>query len=473
MRAPLQRALVTGLLSLGILVATLSLVAIGLSGIANGQPPSATSGPYPPVKDPDVAKGYYVAVQGDCVGCHTVPGGLPFAGGRPLVTPFGTIYSANITPDKDAGIGRWSADDFYRALHEGKAPDGHLYPAFPYNYYTRIGRADSDALFAYLRSLPPSPNRSPRNDLPFPFNIRALMMGWNLLFLDVGEYKPDPAKSAAWNRGAYLVEGPGHCAACHTPKNLFGAPRTSRDYHGGDIGNGWYAPDITPNKRTGIGGWSDEELFQYLKTGRNVHANAAADMGEVVAYSTSRMTDDDVRAIIAYLRDRPARADDSPEKPDPAVMKAGEAVYIDTCAACHRMDGAGSMAMFPRLPGSPNLQQPNPGTLIRVLLVGSRSLPTDARPTPTSMPAFNWKLRDEQIAAVATYVRNSWGNAAAPVDVDTVTKMRKALGADRRTLPDGFPTDMHHPNPETVSSPHTDSRQNGTDQAGTAALGQP
>ncbi|WP_252181012.1 cytochrome c [Azospirillum sp. B4] len=463
----MRRILFTGVMGVGVLAAILSLVGLGISSIASGQPPSTTSGPYPVAKGDAAERGYHVAVEADCVGCHTVPGGQPFAGGRPLATPFGTIYSANITPDNEAGIGRWTADDFYRALHEGKAPDGHLYPAFPYNYYTRISRADSDALFAYLRSLPPSPDRSPRNKLPFPFNIRALMIGWNLLFLDKGEYQPDPAKSVAWNRGAYLVEGPGHCAACHTPKNFFGAPRTSRDYQGGDIGNGWYAPDITPNKRTGLGGWSDEELFQYLKTGRNVHANASGDMGEVVSYSTSRMGDDDLRAIITYLRDRAPRGDDAPKKPDPAVMTAGEAIYVDSCAACHRMDGAGLAGMFPRLPMNANLQQPNPSTLLRVILVGSRSLPTDTRPTPSTMPAFHWKLRDEQIAAVATYVRNSWGNVAAPVDVDTVTKLRRQLGVDHLPPPAPQPTDLRHPNPETAAPPHTDSRQNGTDQAGT------
>jgi mono/diheme cytochrome c family protein len=413
-----------------------------------------------------VAKGQYIVAAGDCQGCHTVAGGQPFAGGRPIATPFGTVLSANITP---AGIGGWTADQFYRAMHEGiGAGGGHLYPAFPYNYYTKVTRADSDAAFAYLKTLKPVENHLKRNQLNFPFNIRFLMTFWNWLFLKKGPFVPDPSKSEVWNRGAYLVQGLGHCGACHTPTNFMGAPKMRQAYEGGRFGL-WFAPDLTPNRRTGLGGWSRPELLEFLKTGRNVHTNVQGEMGEVVQYSTSQLTDADLNAIATYLADQPASPAQNPPAPEPAVMRQGEAIFQDSCAACHRMNGQGTPRFFPPLPGSANLQQRDPRTMIHIVLTGSRTSPTDAKPTPLSMPSYAWKLSDDQIAAVLTYARNSWGNRAGAVSARDVGWMRRqfTFGTGPASKPPS--TDMTRPGPNTFTSPNTDSRDNGTANAGRAA----
>jgi mono/diheme cytochrome c family protein len=225
---------------------------------ASAAAPAASAIERPAATATAIERGRYLAAAGDCAACHTPEGGAPYAGGRPLQTPFGTVLSANLTPDA-SGLKGWSADQFWHAMHEGVSANGeHLYPAFPYNYFTRMPRADTDALFAYLQSLPPVVNRPDRNRLPFPFNIRALVSVWNLLYLDPHEFKPDPAHDAQWNRGAYLVEGPGHCAACHTPKTVLGGPQKGRDFQGGAFGT-WFAPDLTPNGRSGLGGWTRDE----------------------------------------------------------------------------------------------------------------------------------------------------------------------------------------------------------------------
>jgi mono/diheme cytochrome c family protein len=418
-----------------------------------------------------IDKGRYLAAAGDCIACHTMPGGAPFAGGVPVATPFGTVLSANLTPDK-TGIGDWTADEFDRAMHEGIDDDGHhLYPAFPYNDYTLVTREDSDAIFAYLKSLPPVHHPLDRNHLKFPFDIRGLMAGWNLLFLHKGPYQPNPQKSAEWNRGAYLVEGLGHCEACHTPKNLAGAPKHDDAFEGGTFGL-WFAPDLTTNRRRGLGSWSREDLIAFLKTGRNAHASASGEMGDVAHYSTSQLTDADLGAIATYLADRPASKDPSFDKPDAAVMRQGEAIWADTCSACHRADGSGVPGLFPPMKGDANVQQLDPTTVLHFILAGTRATPTHARPTPLSMPAYDWKLNDEQIAAVATYARNAWGNAAPPVHADDVAKLRGQL--KRAPVPKQAASagSMAHPNPLTLVPADTDSRDNGSAHAGRAAPAQ-
>lgn len=415
-----------------------------------------------------IERGRYLAAAGDCAGCHTAAGGTPYAGGRPLATPFGTVLSANLTPDA-TGLKGWSADQFYRALHEGISANGdHLYPAFPYNWFTRMPRADTDALFAYLQSLPPTPHKLDRNQLPFPFNIRALVSVWNMLYLDKTEFKPDPAHDEQWNRGAYLVEGPGHCAACHTPRTVLGGPKSGHDFQGGAFDT-WFAPDLTPNGRTGLGGWSRDELVQFLRTGRNAHALATGEMGIVVQDSTSLLADDDLQAIASYLYDRAASPAASMTPPDTAMMKAGEAIFVDQCSACHLMRGAGQALAFPPLARSANLQQSDPTTALRIILAGTQASPTRAQPTGFTMPAFAWKLDDRQVAAVATYVRNEWGNAAPAVAPDQVARLRDKLHFDAHTDGRTKPTPMTHPGPNTLGSADTDSRDNGSAQAGRAA----
>jgi len=416
-----------------------------------------------------VDRGRYLVDAGDCVACHTAEGGQPFTGGRPLKTPFGTVLSANLTPDDETGIGRYTADTFYRALHEGLDRDGHhLYPAFPYNYYTQLTRQDSDAILAYLRSLKPVHHALQRNQLPFPFSVRAIVAGWNLMFLDKGPFAPDAAKSAAWNRGAYLVRGLGHCGACHTPKNVLGAPKHEHELQGGRFAN-LFAPDITPNRRSGVGNWSRDELLEFLRQGRNAHSAASAEMGEVAEFSTSRMSDADLGAIATYLADRPPAPAATFSAPDSATMAQGHAIWQDTCSACHQANGEGVPRYFAPLKANANLQQADPTTVLHFILAGTRHAPTVAAPTPFSMPPFDWKLNDEQVAAVATYARNSWGNAAAPVTASEVAELRAKLAQERTAPAAAPPTSMQHPGPLTLAPAGTDSRDNGGQQAGQPA----
>ncbi|MBS0334113.1 MAG: cytochrome c [Proteobacteria bacterium] len=374
--------------------------------------------------DPLVAQGRYLAVLGDCEGCHDRPGGQPYAGGLPLNTPFGVIYSANLTQDRDTGIGAWSADDFWNALHKGVRRDGaKLYPAFPYPYFTHVTRTESDALYAYFRTVAPVSYRPPANRLPFPLNLRFLVGVWNALY-----FKADDHPSTA-NAGQHIVDGLGHCGACHTPKTFLGGDKTDHALEGGQLDH-WAAPAINGDPRRGLGAWSTAEVAEYLKTGRNDRANASASMADVVRYSTSRMSDADLAAVGDYLRGRPTHAGpvNTSLKPNDRVMAAGQAIYLDECATCHAVDGKAQPGLFPPLPGAGVTQSTDPTTVIRFILSGTQTVATDAKPTPFSMPSFGWKLTDDQIAAVATYVRNSWGNAAPPVHGPDVAKLRRKVG---------------------------------------------
>jgi mono/diheme cytochrome c family protein len=382
--------------------------------------------------DDPVARGRYLVDAGDCEACHTAPGGQPFAGARGIRMPFGIVYSANITPDPKTGIGRWSEADFYRAMHNGVAHGGkNLYPVFPYTYFTRMSRADVDAIWAYLRTLPPTYQVKPPNKLPFPLNIRPILAIWNALFFRPGEFRPNLAMSAEWNRGAYLVWGPGHCGGCHTPKNFLGADRNSHALQGGTI-NDWVALDLTEDPRPGLAGWSNGDIVEFLRSGRNPRAAASGSMQEVIYYSTSRMSDSDLAAIATYLKQLPPpRHVKGFNPPDEAAMRAGEAIYTDTCAACHGANGEGQPRTFPPLAADASVQARDPTTIVRIVLAGSRSVPTPATPTPLAMPAFAWKLDDAEIASVATYVRNAWGNSAAPVSRGKVAKLRRRYAASQ------------------------------------------
>lgn len=459
-----------------LLAIALTAVAIGFTSVLFAQPRTSPETPAPSVSPPPngvstqtVERGRYLVALGDCVACHTAKGGQRFAGGRPVETPFGTLLSANITPDADTGIGHWTADNFYRALHEGIDDEGHhLYPAFPYNYYTNITREDADAMYAYMRTIPSVRHEVHTNQLPFPFNIRQLMVVWNWMFLDKGPYKPVAGQSDQWNRGAYLVEGLGHCEACHTAKNMLGGPKNGQAFHGGKFGE-WFAPDITSNQRVGLGGWKDDALRDFLRRGINAHSAATGEMGEVVAFSTSQANDADVNSIVTFLRSLKASPDPKVETADAKVMKQGEAIWQDSCAACHRMNGDGVPGYFPPLQHDANAQQSDPTSMIHYVLAGSRKVPTDKAPTPLGMPAYEWKLNDQQVAAVLTYVRSSWGNQASPVKADDVAKLRKKLDLHVRPRNWQPPPGLSNPGPETLGKANTDSRQNGTQQAGQAA----
>ena len=375
-----------------------------------------------------VERGRYLTTVADCAACHTEIGGKPFAGGRAIETPFGKVLSSNITPDRDTGIGKWSDAQFESAVRLGRAPHGKwLYPAMPYPYYTRMTPTEVRAIRAYLNTLPPVQNKVESNQLPFPFDIRAGMRLWNALYFTPGPYRPDPAKSEQWNRGAYLVQGPGHCAACHTPKTRLGGDQDREKLTGFSI-QGWFAPDITGSTMFGLGRWSEADVVAYLKSGHNRLAAAAGPMGEEVADSSSRMSDGDLQAIANFLKESAGEASGpaQPLGPQEPVMLAGAAIYQDLCSACHRADGTGVPYLIPNLADSSSVSSREPTSVLRVLIHGAQSVATQREPTGPSMPAFGWQLTDTQVAAVATYIRNSWGHAAPATDAGDVHNARKA-----------------------------------------------
>jgi mono/diheme cytochrome c family protein len=378
-----------------------------------------------------IERGHYLATASDCVACHTVPGSTEeYAGGRAIETPFGDIVSANITPDMATGIGSWTDKQFEDAVRNGIRPDGsRLYPAMPYPSYTKLTHDDVMAIRAYLRTVKAVKNKVDRSTLPFPFNIRSGMRAWNALFFNEGEYKPDPNKSAEWNRGAYLVEGPGHCGACHTPKNVAGADKTSEAFHGAQL-QGWFAPNITNDNLKGLGTWSIDDVAKYLKTGHNRITAASGIMAEEIKFASSKMTDSDLKAIAIYLKSLPGDRErhDTLAADDPA-MKAGHAIYRDQCSACHMIDGKGVPYLFPSLADASVLRSRDPRTAIRLVLRGARTVATKDEPTAPGMPSYAHMLKDDEIAAVLTYARNAWGRAAPPVTPDDVKKARDDLRA--------------------------------------------
>jgi mono/diheme cytochrome c family protein len=377
-----------------------------------------------------IERGRALAVLSDCAACHTAPGGQPFAGGLALQTPFGTLVAPNITPDRDTGIGNMTSDEFLAALHDGRGRNGmQLYPAMPYPAYTKMTDDDVLAIRTYLGTVPPVSNRVIVNQLPFPLNIRLAMVFWNWLNFTPGRYQPNPQKSAEWNRGASIVQGAAHCGTCHTPKTLLGGDKADAPLAGATL-QGWFAPNITPDPRKGIGGWSKDELIEYLKTGTNKWTLASGPMAEAVSHSTSKIADEDIAAIATYLKDGSAGGGASKPAPVAAndhAMQAGAAIYTDSCAACHKQTGEGEIHLFPRLAGSALVQSDDPTTLVRVVLLGTRAVATSSTPTAPAMPAFGWRLNDAQVAAVLTYIRNRWGNAAAAVPAGAVASQRTSL----------------------------------------------
>ena len=378
-----------------------------------------------------IERGRYLAAAADCSGCHTdARDGRPYAGGRSIPTPFGKVLAANITPDRDTGIGAWSDAEFDAAVRSGKMPNGsRLYPAMPYPYYARMSKEDVQAIRAYLNTVAPVRHAVHSNQLPFPFNIRVTLRVWNALYFRPSVFRPDPGKPQSWNRGAYLVTGPGHCGACHTPKTPLGGDKNDKSLQGFVV-QGWFAPDITSDARRGLGDWSPQDIVEYLKDGHNRFAGAAGPMGEEVTHGSSQMSHDDLLAIATYLKDQQGQAPQTPAVSisDPAMV-AGAAIYQDLCSACHRNDGRGVPYLIPDLAGSASMASAMPTSIIRVVLNGARTVATKDEPTAPAMPSFKWQLTDAQVAAVATYVRNSWGHAAAAATADQVHKARKQLDA--------------------------------------------
>ncbi|RKJ99428.1 cytochrome c [Alicycliphilus denitrificans] len=380
-----------------------------------------------------IARGEYLARAGNCMSCHTRQGGPVYAGGRAIDTPFGAVHASNLTPDDATGIGLWSASEFWRALHNGRSRDGRLlYPAFPYPSYTHITRADSDAIYAYLRSLPPveQPNRP--HALRFPFNTQAALAAWRALFFRPGVLPEQPARSAEWNRGAYLVLGLGHCAACHTPRNALGAPRADAAFRGGLIPvQNWYAPALTSPHEAAVGAWPVEDAVALLKTGVSSQATVSGPMAEVVFRSLQYLDDADLRAIVLYLRSLPQEDGPAPPaaRPSGAVMEKGRDIYRQQCAQCHGEQGEGRRGAFPALAGNRAVLLADTTNLVQVVLQGGYLPATAGNPRPHGMPPFTQSLRDEEIASVLSYIRNAWGNEAAKVDTIDVYRARERRGS--------------------------------------------
>jgi cytochrome c553 len=374
-----------------------------------------------------LARGKELAVLGDCEGCHTDRGAAPFAGGRPIVTSFGTFYSPNITPDRSTGIGQWSSDDFWHSLHDGYARDGRLlYPAFPYPNYTNVTRADSDAIFDYLRSLPPVTAANRAHELHFPYDQRTLLTVWRALYFRPGVYAADPARDAVWNRGAYLVQGLGHCNACHEPRNALGAPQAAGNPSGAIVLD-WYAPSLSNPNEAGVQDWSEGDVVALLKSGRITGppeaqhtATTVGPMAEVVYESLQYVPEVDLYAMAVYLRSLP-RVESLPG-PDPvrqlisgSAYADGRTVYLQECADCHGEKGEGRPPVGPPLAGNRAVTLRSATNAIRIVLFGGFPPGTSENSRPFGMPPYYPSLSDEHIANVLTYVRVSWGNAADPV----------------------------------------------------------
>jgi mono/diheme cytochrome c family protein len=381
-----------------------------------------------------ISRGEYLARAGDCVACHTMPGAAEFAGGRAMPTPFGNLYVPNITADEETGIGAWTPDEFYRMMHTGVSRDGTLlYPAMPFASYTKVTREDSDAIYAYLMSVPPVKQKNRPHELRFPFNKRELLVGWRTLYFHEGEYKPDPGQSAAWNRGAYLVEGLGHCAMCHTQVNALGGSSESNEFEGGMIPNqNWYAPSLTSNREAGLGNWSIEDIKNLLQTGVSHRSTVYGPMAEVTYNSLQYLNDEDVEAMAVYLKSLPQRDTEPPPSSQarlvaPNVMELGRKVYDKQCAACHGAEGKGNPPGLPPLAGNQSITMSSPVNSIRMVLNGGYAPGTRKNPRPYGMPPFNHILNDAEAAAVVTYIRVAWDNSGTPVTPAQVNELRKLI----------------------------------------------
>ena len=421
-----------------ILIVMAALVAIVLVAVVSAWPreqfvASASNAATAATAD-NIARGAYLALAGNCVTCHTARGGPAYAGGRAMATPFGALYAPNITPDRTTGIGAWSADDFWRALHNGKSRDGRLlYPAFPYTNYTTVTRADADALYAFLHNLPAVQQANTPHALRFPYNQQTALAAWRLLYFKPGVFAPNRAESLAWNRGAYLVEGLGHCNACHSSRNAAGA--VAAGLGGGLIPtSGWYAPSLTSDAEAGLGNWTVPHIVQLLKTGVSPRSTVSGPMAEVVARSLQHMSDADVAAMATYLKSLPATKAEAEARVQPAarpngpqgdqIIAHGKTLYARHCADCHGAEGRGLAPAYPALAGNRAVTMNNPVNAVRMVLNGGFAPGTAGNPRPYGMPPYSHLMSDAEVAAVVTYLRAAWGNGAPMVSASEVNRYR-------------------------------------------------
>ena len=380
-----------------------------------------------------IAQGEYLARAGDCIACHSNPGDKPFGGARAMTTPFGTLYSPNISPDTATGIGAWSSDEFYNMMHTGRTRSGALlYPAMPFAAYTKVTRADVDAIFAYLKSVPPVHQSNHEQDLRFPYNNRNLLLGWRTLYFKEGEYQPDPGKSSEWNRGAYLVEGLGHCSMCHTAINALGGSASSAAFQGGLIPmQEWYAPSLTSNREAGLGDWSIKDISDLLQAGVSARGAVYGPMAEVVYNSLQYLSDADIHAMAVYLKALPSTgATPAPTEAQTQgkllLFPLGKKIYAAQCAACHGSNGEGRGWDFPPLAGNQSIQMTSSVNPIRMVLNGGYPPGTIRNPRPYGMPPFAQQLSDEEVAAVVTYIRTAWQNHGTAISAQDVNALRSA-----------------------------------------------
>ena len=414
-------------LLLGSLAAALAALVwtLNLRDEFDGSAPLAAAAP----SEQLLAQGAYLARAGNCMGCHTARGGVPFAGGRGIETPFGTVFSSNLTPDDSTGLGSWSAAHFRRALHNGRSKNGSLlYPAFPYTNYTQVSREDSDALYAYLRSLPPTLQPRPAHTLRWPFSTQAALAVWRALYFRPGSYQPDKNQSEKWNRGAYLVRGLGHCAACHAARNAWGAA-SPLDLAGGLIPmQNWYAPALTSSAEAGVADWEPEHIVRLLQDGVSPRGTVLGPMAEVVRHSTQHLSAPDLAAMAVFLKALPATAPTAtPRAADPRrsmVPTAGARLYERYCADCHGERGQGVTGAYPALAGNRAVTMPATINLVQVVLNGGYAPATAGNPRPYGMPPFMLVLSDGDVATLLTYLRSSWGNQASAVTPFDVNRAR-------------------------------------------------
>lgn len=377
--------------------------------------------------------GAYLTRAGNCMGCHTAQNGKPFAGGRRLPTSFGSFVTPNITPDKKTGIGNWSEEDFWQALHYGKSPDGRLYyPAFPYTEYTQVTRQDASAIFAYLQSLPAVSQINPSHNIYFPYNFRPLLYIWRAFYFDEGVYSPDQSNSEEWNRGAYLVKGLGHCNACHTNRNFLGGSQNDQLVGGQIMGMNWYAPSLTSRLEAGSGNWTIEEIVELLSTGISNRATASGPMATIIRQSLQYLSTQDLRAMAVYLKSiAENNVNDTPDTVF-SVMSGkirkhlvhGKQIYEQHCQECHGASGEGAPGIYPPLAGNRSVVMASPLNTIRIVLDGGYPATTAGNPRPYGMPPFQQILRDKEIALVVSYIRNSWGNTSSLVSSIDVEQSR-------------------------------------------------
>jgi mono/diheme cytochrome c family protein len=412
-----------------ILVGLLAVVALVLFLNFRGEGRIDDAPPLTPPTGDTVARGAYLVRAGNCMTCHTDRSGAEFAGGRPIQTPFGTVYASNITPDKATGIGDWSAAHFWRALHNGRGRDGRLlYPAFPYPNYTLVTRADADAMYHYLRSIPPVEQPNKTHQLRWPYGTQTALAVWRALYFSPAQHEENSAQSAEWNRGAYLVRGLGHCNACHSPRNALGASSDMMDLSGGLIPmQNWYAPSLASPAEAGVGDWDLADIERLLRTGATARGTVLGPMAEVVLQSTQHLSASDLRATAVFLKalpQRPAETADAPVTMSTRVAERGAKLYENHCAQCHGQQGEGIAGAYPALAGNRAVTMPLTANLVQVVLNGGFAPATAGNPRPFGMPPYATFLSDADVAAVLSHIRGAWGNRAAAVSELTVSRQR-------------------------------------------------